>query len=594
VNIKVKKVTQMCIKFKVGTLFLMMVCAVSIIFGANEKLSDSEMAIRDSIWYSKHPGQLPIWETLKERQLREAKTQSQKGVLDNYTTPPPARVRSIAEFEPVEGVLISYSGQFGLTTATIREFAKETKVYCIVSSANEFRAKSELQNGGVDMNNVNLILTGVDSYWTRDYGPWWIADSSGKVSMINFKYNRPRSQDDATSKFIANLWNVDSYYMPLSHCGGNFMCDGKKVGASTDLVIEENSSLGEKKIDSIAERFLGISTYHKTIDPLGDYIKHIDCWGKFLGPDKILIGKKSGSQNAKYDSVANYYSKKISAWGTPYKVYRVFTNGEPYTNSIILNKKVFVPIQNTSNDSAALNVYKKAMPGYSIIGVTGSWESTDAVHCRANGIADRKMLYVSHMPYHDTMKISSEIVISAEIIPYSKSALIDDSVNVHYSYSQSGPFKSVKLIKTEQGKSSYTAKIPSPEKDTTVYYYIQAVDSLGKRGMQPYSGVADPHMVYIKIDRSEVPFVKTNPKASGIQVSVSKHGQLFTLHYYIQNKQSNASFSVYTSNGKMLEKKLIEKNQGFFSVKNSQANNIVICRIENGDQVITKNVINIK
>ena len=43
--------------------------------------------------------------------------------------------------------------------------------------------------------------------------------------------------------------------------------------------------------------------------------------------------------------------------------------------------------------------YEEAMPGYEIVGVMhNTWENTDALHCRAKGIADVGMLYVNHMP----------------------------------------------------------------------------------------------------------------------------------------------------------------------------------------------------
>ena len=38
------------------------------------------------------------------------------------------------------------------------------------------------------------------------------------------------------------------------------------------------------------------------------------------------------------------------------------------------------------------------MPGYEILGYTGSWLTDDAIHCRAMGVTDRYMLYIDHIP----------------------------------------------------------------------------------------------------------------------------------------------------------------------------------------------------
>src|SRR6185295_6334591 len=140
---------------------------------------------------------------------------------------------------------------------------------------------------------------------------------------------------------------------------------------------------------------LGIQPYYTTQDPTGTYIEHIDCWGKFLAPDKVLI-RRVPANHAHYseiESAASYFSKARSAYGKPYRVYRVDTpNDEPYTNSLILNDKVVVAVMGTSRDAAALQAYQQAMPGYRVMGFTGSWQSTDALHCRTFGILDAGML----------------------------------------------------------------------------------------------------------------------------------------------------------------------------------------------------------
>ena len=37
------------------------------------------------------------------------------------------------------------------------------------------------------------------------------------------------------------------------------------------------------------EDYYGIETYHVVPDPNNTYIDHIDCWGKYLSPTKVLI-----------------------------------------------------------------------------------------------------------------------------------------------------------------------------------------------------------------------------------------------------------------------------------------------------------------
>ena len=43
---------------------------------------------------------------------------------------------------------------------------------------------------------------------------------------------------------------------------------------------------------------------------------------------------------------------------------------------------------NSSWDDEALDVYQEALPNHEILPFTGSWVSTDALHCRIKGIPD--------------------------------------------------------------------------------------------------------------------------------------------------------------------------------------------------------------
>ena len=49
------------------------------------------------------------------------------------------------------------------------------------------------------------------------------------------------------------------------------------------------------------------------------------------------------SQYEIVEDVVNYFSSVLTSEGTPWQIYRVYTpNDQPYTNSLILNNKVYV------------------------------------------------------------------------------------------------------------------------------------------------------------------------------------------------------------------------------------------------------------
>ncbi len=462
-------------------------------------LSDEELAKRDNIWYSQHPNDLPIWETLRERKAR-LKNGPVASVKPCFSLPkPPGPVRNVAEFEPMEGVLIRFP--LGITTEVVKAMSEDMKVYCIVSSEDQSEASSSFKNDGVIMDSVIFINTKTDSYWTRDYGTWWAIDGNGTFCIIDFEYNRPkRPNDNKIPGFLGTYFDVEVYDMGLQHCGGNYMTDGYGISASTDLVWNENGNFSHDEINTIAKDYLGIEKYHVVNDPNESRIDHIDCWGKLLAPDKVLVRKvpQSSSEYSALEKAVEYWEGQTSSYGTPYRIYRVMSSAqdEAYTNSIILNNKMFVPISNTSNDDDALAVYKEAMPGYEVLGFTGSWNNTDAMHCRSKGIADRGMLHISHIPLHDT--VTSEdgegYPIEATMMPYSGEDLILDSLLVFYK--PAGQTKFSKVTLKEASGNKYKAVIPQPSESGLMSYYIHAADESGRSENHPYIGESDPHRYY--------------------------------------------------------------------------------------------------
>ena len=320
--------------------------------------------------------------------------------MGNRTDPPPGPVRNIAEYEPMQGVLIRYP--FGISTSLISEMSEDVTIYCLVSSSQQNSAYNSMNSGNVNMENVEFILGSTDSYWTRDYGPWWVVDGNGDMGIVDFTYNRPRPNDNNAPYKVSEHLDVPYYSADFISTGGNYMTDGTGISASTQIAYTENSQCGTNDqssiplppcsyVDNALSDYYGINTYHVVADPNDEYIDHIDCWGKYLSPTRMLIREVSAShsQYQEIEAVAEYFENTLTSTGEEWEVFRVYTpNDQPYTNSLILNNKVFVPVMNSQWDDDALEVYQAAMPDHEVLGFTGSWQSTDALHCRVKGVPD--------------------------------------------------------------------------------------------------------------------------------------------------------------------------------------------------------------
>jgi len=415
---------------------------------------------------------------------------------DFYVTDPPAGpIRNVAEFEQMQSVVIDYP--LGIPMSLVKEMAEDCRVLTLVANSSQQQAAlNDYQSNNVNTDNCDFLMVPTDSWWTRDYGPWFVFDGNNQPGIVNFPYNRPRPNDNDIPIEIANYLGIDLYGMNLETAGGNYMCDGMGKAASTDLIWEENYQYSHDEIAGLVENYLGIENYFVLPDPLDDYIKHIDCWGKFLSPGKVLIGQvpESDYRYEDYEAVADFFANEISSYGVPYEVYRVFTPGQPqttpYTNSLILNKKVLVPVTGSQWDDEALEAYENAMPGYEVIGVYDyGWYNTDALHCRTKGIADIDMLYFKHVPVLGEVPYEENIEISTDLIAYSGEDIYADSVFLIYQINDSG-FDTALMV--YQSGDTWTGILSGLSAGDHVSYYLYGADASGRNANCPFIGLPDP------------------------------------------------------------------------------------------------------
>ena len=459
-----------------------------------------------------------------ERYLPIGLTPEEEGQLDligrdhRSTAPPPGPARNPGEFEPMTGVIVRYP--WGNPLNLLVEYAEDVTLWVIVANSSaQTSAYNDLAGAGCNMSHVSFITASTNSIWTRDYGPWFIVNGNGDQGIVDHVYNRPRPLDDVIPTTIGTAWGIPVYGMSLTTAGGNYMSDGRGIGMSSRLVIDENTSLTPEQIDAMMLSYLGIRQYEKLPYIQTSGIHHIDCWAKLLSPGKILIRSVPSTHTdyARIEANVAYISTLISSWGRPYEIVRVYTpNNEPYTNSLILNDKVFVPMYGTAWDDDALATYQAAMPGYEVLGYTGSWLSDDAIHCRAMGVTDRYMLYIDHVPLFDTASTGTDYRVKALITDMSETSLVADSLVVHWK-TASRSWTPV-VMTAVAGTDSFYADIPAQPVGTEVAYFISAADNSGRREKHPYVGPADPHTFDVVID-TEAPVVTHTPLADQLASS---------------------------------------------------------------------------
>jgi agmatine deiminase len=433
---------------------------------------------------------LPHQETLAERLLWLGREHERPNLGLKSDPPPLAPVRNCAEWEPCSGVLIRYP--LGLPYQLLRDLDDQVLLHVVVSSGYYAQAQSYLATNGVDMDRVQFLVKPNDSIWTRDYGPWFVFTGGGGLAIIDHVYNRPwRPNDDLIPIYFAEQQDLPVYHHDMVHTGGNYMTDGCHVSCSTRLVYDEAASacgMSEAEVDQLMADYYGVTTYH-----VMDYIEsggihHIDTWGKFLDEETVLV-KEVWPAHATYGTLeqrATLLASLPASTGRNYRVRRVYCQdigaGQPasYTNSLILNQSIYVPLFGSATfDSAALNTYRSAAPGYSVRGYYYSGFLTDdALHCRAKGVMDRSMLRVEHVPLREDEW--GPATVAATVHAYSGEPLTSAAVH----FRQDGGSWQVAAM-SPAGDDLYAAVIPGPTGDVTTEYYILVADGSGRQAGMP-------------------------------------------------------------------------------------------------------------
>lgn len=421
--------------------------------------------------------------------------------------PPEGPVWNPAEFARVDKVFIVYP--LSIPWPLVAEISRGAMVYCLLADTVMARGQADFQRNGIAPSRVKFMPYFTKATFTRDFMPWVVFDGRGRPGLVDLKYWR--DAEDTVANYLGRQLGVPVYPLDIAIEGGNYMSDGMGAGAATTLVYKSNTDKTTQSIDQSFKRYLGLETFHVKEDPEsrpdGEVLEHVDCWAKFLAPDKLLMKRlpRSDPNYDRMEAMVEFFRGQTSSYGTPYKIFRMDApRDEPFVNSLIVNDKVFVAIKGFGNDSAALRLYREAMPGYKVFGYLDDrptydpvlWYGRDALHCRTFGFTDFGILRINHLPLHDTLApAQGGFAVEADLQPYSGRGLVPESLLVHYRTPVSA-WSSIRLQKS--AGTRYRAVIPAPTYDTEISYYVHAADSSGRAESQPFIGAPDPHRFFAR------------------------------------------------------------------------------------------------
>ncbi|MDZ4708718.1 MAG: agmatine deiminase family protein [Saprospiraceae bacterium] len=448
--------------------------------------------------------------------------------------------RLAAEWEPAIGTMLVWP--LSVPYKLVIELARDNHVYTIVENeAVKKEAQKWYNDWGINPAKTSFIYAaqGLDSWWVRDWGPGAVYTPEGKMKLADGKYifSTPITGlpcqdslefiyktkehkiikteiDDAATLSLGNGLNLAVLDLPFINTGGNVANDGLGTAFSTCILLNENQYFGisENRFFKLNKELTGIRQYHILSNFEKRGIQHIDCYLKLLDEERMLVIEPPLDHDL-YPIYESILQKELvgmkTPYGRPYEIVRIKTGRyykdqlAAYTNSLILNKTIYVPLFKIKEDEQALKRWQEVMPGYTVKGfefelkdepmvsqklnehyLLYGWRDGDALHCRTRAIWDPEMLFISAKRIESPVNSTHKNIVYCTIIDYSKKGLIQKQCLVHWRISGRNEWNSIRL-KPNGTPNLFYAEIPFHQAGTSIEYYISAVSSSGKTETKP-------------------------------------------------------------------------------------------------------------
>ncbi|HXH28153.1 MAG TPA: agmatine deiminase family protein, partial [Candidatus Polarisedimenticolia bacterium] len=425
-------------------------------------------------------------------------------------------------WEPALGAMVAWPPI--VPESLLVEIARDDRLYLLVEDpAGQAEAEQAMARLHIDPARVQFIVApaGDGRSWPRDWGPFPLFDGEGTFRLVAHRfvdypgatancdgwlyserllYFMDFRPDDATTAVVARTLGFPLTSLPFALTGGNALVDGHGTAFSTCVMLNENRrtfGMGETEFYRAVEDALGITRY--VIVPNFEWfgIQHIDCLLKPLDEETILVKRlpEGHPDHDAIEAIVRDLAARTGPYGRPYRIRRIDTPPylfgffvPNYTNSLILNRKILVPLYGIPADQKALATWREIMPGYEVIGFRNDspydWNWLDALHCRVRAVWDPGMLYLSHRRIDASVAPAASYPVEVTIRDYSRAGLVPDELRLFWRLRGESAWRSLQLS-PGSAPHTYEGAIPSAGSGRTVEYYLSAADRSGRHETLP-------------------------------------------------------------------------------------------------------------
>jgi agmatine deiminase len=319
-----------------------------------------------------------------------------------------------AEWEPHEATWIAWPhnrddwpGRFApipwVYAEIVRKLARSELVRILVQDAAvEEGARRVLSKAGADLDSVEFFRCPTDRVWTRDYGPIFVKDRRGRLSLTRWRFNAWAKYDDwrrdaAVPAFIAKRLRLPVVTVDAVLEGGSIDVNGAGALLTTEECLlspvqARNPGMSRRDLELLLRKYLGAAR----VVWLGSGIAgddthgHVDDVARFVSTDTVALATEDDPADPNYaplrDNAARLRAAGLRVVKLPMPAPLIFAGQRlpaSYANFYIANRLVLVPTFNDPADRVALATIARLFPEREVCGIHSVeliW-GLGALHC---------------------------------------------------------------------------------------------------------------------------------------------------------------------------------------------------------------------